>query len=289
MTKPKDGRYHWLKWWPSRWFADRRLRTCSLAARGAWHEILLTIHEENTGGYLLIGGVVPDADDIALLLACTAKEWRACEAELERRKVFSRRESDGAIYCRSWVREGSSAEAPEGAPVGDPSESSPDSNGVPPSRALLSSRPLTSSEGSAEGGADPLDVCLDHWRSEWARTRSGTKATVREKDRTAVAWMVSIESPENVRARMTAMLADQEPFVVKNASLKLLESKWDAYAVAASKNGKHAPRETPDQAEVRERWTTQEFRAAGRDRKRGVREYPGHEVAKRELDAKAAS
>lgn len=157
MTKPKSGRFHWIKWWPSRWFADRGLRACSLAARGAWHELLLTMHEENTGGYLLIGGEVPSAEDIARILGCSEKEWRACEAELERRKVFSRRESDGAIFCRSRVREAEPAGAPQGSPEGDPKGAPPDTprvtEGSPPSRALLSSRPLSSlSEGGGAGG-----------------------------------------------------------------------------------------------------------------------------------------
>jgi hypothetical protein len=166
------------------------------------------------------------------------------------------------------------------------SRTTPADSGTSPPRARVGSARIGSEEGAQGDSTSNVDNSIEHWRAEWARTRPGTKATVRDKDRAAVAWMLEQESPEVVRARMTAMLEDPEPFVLKNASLRLLESKWDAYAVAATKNGKHAPAETAEQVDVRERWTAREFRTA---RSRGgVREYPGFETAKRELELKAS-
>lgn len=284
MTKPQSGRFPWIKYWPSDWYGDKALRACSLAARGAWADMLCIIHDENAGGYLLLNGKVPSRKEIAKMLGVTEREYSAVEKELEGCGVFSRRASDGAIYSRRIVRESGAPRVPEGCPE-DPS---PDLSGVPPSRACAraSLSPLASSsspEGSAEGGADPVPSLIEHWRTEWARTRAGTKATVRDKDRAAVAWMLSVDSPENVRRRMTAMLDDTEPFVVKNASLKLLESKWDAYAVAAAKNGKVHVAESPDEVEIRSRWEVMHSRRV-RDRKAaGIPPWPGFEAARREL------
>lgn len=149
MTKPKSGRFPWMKWWPSRWRGDPAVQACSLAARGAWHEILNVMQQEDSDGVLLIGGEPPDAETIARLLGCTEREWKAAEAELDKRRVWSRRESDGAIYCRSTVRDS----VPVGVPEGSPEESQPgtprEPEGRPPSRALS---PLSSSSSSSSGG-----------------------------------------------------------------------------------------------------------------------------------------
>lgn len=152
MTKPKSGKWHWTKWWPRRWRGDAAVQACSLAARGAWREILDIMDLEGSGGFFLVGGEVPDSETIARLLGCTEREWKGLEAELERRKVFSRRASDGAIFCRSRVREEETEGSPEGHPVGDHSGIPRESEGSPPSRALSSSCLLSSSsKGSPEG------------------------------------------------------------------------------------------------------------------------------------------
>jgi hypothetical protein len=294
VTKPKSGRYPWMKWWTRVWLGDPALRSCSAGARGIWADIVSTIHEEGEDGALLFKGKPPSTERLARITGCSPREYLKLEHELEEAGVFDRRESDGAIICRKTARDSGSDGAPEGHPEGDPSGIPSSSVGLPASRACaradLSHLSSSSSpEGSAEGAADPLPELIEHWGREWARTRSGTKATVREKDRASVAWMLDQAEAENVRRRMTAMLEDPEPFVLKHASLKLLESKWDAYAVAASKNGKHAPSETAEQTELRERWNLLQSRRV-RDRKAaGIPPWPGFEAARREIEGSAVA
>lgn len=78
--------------------------------------------------------------------------------------------------------------------------------------------------------------CIRHWEAEWARTRLGTKATIEGREGAAVAWMLKHADALEVRRRMTAMLEDADAWMAQNASLSLLRSKWDRYAVTVRPN-----------------------------------------------------
>ena len=79
-------------------------------------------------------------------------------------------------------------------------------------------------------------ACIQHWEAEWTRTRLGTKATVEAREGAAVAWMLKHADPPEVRRRMTAMLEDADPWIAQNASLSILRSKWDRFAVSIRPN-----------------------------------------------------
>lgn len=94
----------WMKFYPSDWRADPRLRMCSLSARGLWIDLMSYMHEGHPYGHLTIDGRVPDLQCIAALVARPMTEVRRAISELEERKVFSRSE-EGAIYSRRMVRD----------------------------------------------------------------------------------------------------------------------------------------------------------------------------------------
>ncbi len=99
----------WLKFFPSDWRSDPRLRMCSLAARGLWIDLLCYMHEGEPYGYLTIDGAAPSLEAIAALLGRPPREVAKALAELEARRVFDRAEND-AIVSRRLVRDNQRAE-----------------------------------------------------------------------------------------------------------------------------------------------------------------------------------
>src|SRR5580693_1354788 len=90
----------------TRWFFrdfhnDEGLQVCSLAARGAWIE-LLGLCAEN-GGYLLIAGKAPSVAAMARYVGTTPATMGRLLRELEQNGVFSRT-PEGVIFNRRMVR-----------------------------------------------------------------------------------------------------------------------------------------------------------------------------------------
>lgn len=79
----------WLKWYPADWRADPRLRTCSLASRGLWVEMICLMHEADPYGSLLVNGAPVSEKQLASLVGASARDVRNCLQELEAAGVFS--------------------------------------------------------------------------------------------------------------------------------------------------------------------------------------------------------
>jgi hypothetical protein len=102
-------RLPYMKWYPSDWRADPRLRMCSLAARGLWIDLISYMHEGEPYGHLLIDGKAPSEPDIAALVARPLSEVRKALVELAERGVYSKTDA-GTIYSRRMVRDKAKAE-----------------------------------------------------------------------------------------------------------------------------------------------------------------------------------
>jgi|SRR5580693_6858138 hypothetical protein len=90
----------------TRWFFrdfhnDEGLQLCSLAARGAWIELLGLCAEND--GYLLIAGTAPSIAAMARYVGTTPATMGRLLRELEQNGVFSRTE-EGVIFNRRMVR-----------------------------------------------------------------------------------------------------------------------------------------------------------------------------------------
>ena len=94
----------WFKFEPRAWRADLELRSCTLAARGLWIEMLALMHESNRRGYLEVSGKAPSPEQLAMLVGCLPKEVSRLLQELEDAGVLSR-EPSGTIYSPRMVRE----------------------------------------------------------------------------------------------------------------------------------------------------------------------------------------
>jgi hypothetical protein len=94
----------WVKFYPSDWRSDPRLRMCTVAARGLWIEMLCLMHEANPYGHLLIEGKAPNDTQLAMLAGIQTEQVTNLLGELESAGVFSR-SSKGVIYSRRMVRD----------------------------------------------------------------------------------------------------------------------------------------------------------------------------------------
>lgn len=94
----------WMKFHPTDWRGEPRLRMCSLAARGLWIDLMSYMHEGSPYGHLTIEGVSPDLHAVVSLVGRPIGEVRKAMAELEQRQVFSRTDG-GVIFSRRMVRD----------------------------------------------------------------------------------------------------------------------------------------------------------------------------------------
>ena len=94
----------WIKFYPSDWRADPRLRMCSFAARGLWVDLMTLMHEAEPYGHLIVAGKAPNARQLSSLLGGNVKEIEGLFAELEDAGVFSRTEQ-GTVLSRRMVRD----------------------------------------------------------------------------------------------------------------------------------------------------------------------------------------
>jgi hypothetical protein len=93
-----------MKFYPSDWRADPALRSCTIAARGLWVEMLCIMHEASAYGSLLINGARVDKKRLAALAGIQERECTILLLELEGFGVFSR-DDDGTIYSRRMRRD----------------------------------------------------------------------------------------------------------------------------------------------------------------------------------------
>lgn len=153
----------WAKFWWQDWQRDPALRMCSLAARGAWIEMLCLMADANPVGHLLVNGRTPNMRQLAAVLGCSEKDANKLVAELEENGVFSRSD-DGTIYSRRMVRdkvisdEASANGKKGGNPQIKPKKSSKvkpeEDEGLTPSLNQEPTPPLKHQEAEADTEAD---------------------------------------------------------------------------------------------------------------------------------------
>jgi 5-methylcytosine-specific restriction endonuclease McrA len=96
--------HRWLKFWPQDWQRDPALRSCGVAARGLWIDMICLMVEGEPYGHLTIAGKPPTMRQIAMLTGSSEKEVTKLIGEMEDYGVFSRTEG-GTIYSRRMVRD----------------------------------------------------------------------------------------------------------------------------------------------------------------------------------------
>ncbi len=120
--KRPASQYYWGDWWK-----DKGLHSCSLTARGLWHEMNCLMHEGEPYGHLTLNGRPMTVAQLANQCRISAGQCSKLLRELEDAGVPSRT-ADGVIFSRRMVRdeaarnaraEGGKAGAEHGSKGGD--------------------------------------------------------------------------------------------------------------------------------------------------------------------------
>jgi hypothetical protein len=155
----------WLKFYPSDWRGDPRLRMCSIGARGLWMEMMCIMHEAEPYGHLIVGKVPVTNRQLASLAGIPPGDCLKFIAELESAGVYSRQDGTKTIYSRRMVRDREKSEEgrrhirkrfPEGKVEG-PKPTSPPNRSPTTDPITPEARSQKDSEASASGAGAPVD------------------------------------------------------------------------------------------------------------------------------------
>ncbi|GAA4368765.1 hypothetical protein GCM10023185_41790 [Hymenobacter saemangeumensis] len=94
-----------IQFYPGDWHKDQGVQALDLQQRGAWFELLLMMHDSEERGVLLINGSPMPEAVIARRLGLDNQTANQILTTLLTYGVASRRESDGALYCRRMVKD----------------------------------------------------------------------------------------------------------------------------------------------------------------------------------------
>lgn len=94
-----------FQFYPGDWMKDPALRSCSVAARGLWMDVLCMMFESDRRGYLQASnGKSYSPEQIARMTGCSTDEASRLLKELETSGVYSRT-AHGIIFSRRLVRD----------------------------------------------------------------------------------------------------------------------------------------------------------------------------------------
>jgi hypothetical protein len=148
-----------FQFYPADWRKDAELQSCSLLARGLWHEVLCIMHECEPYGELRVNGKPMTADQLGRLVGITTAECKRCIQELEAAGVPSRTE-DGALFSRRMVhdeaiRNARSTAGAAGAEYGKKGAAHGSKGGRPRKSTGVTQQQF---ENGEDGKKPPLDV-----------------------------------------------------------------------------------------------------------------------------------
>lgn len=99
-----------FQFYPGDWLRDMALRSCSVAARGLWIDMLAMMHDGTPYGFLRVNGKKIDEETLARMVGAKKREVVGFLVELEAAGVLSRDE-DGTVYSRRMIRDEATREA----------------------------------------------------------------------------------------------------------------------------------------------------------------------------------
>ncbi|SHJ40639.1 hypothetical protein SAMN02745146_3059 [Hymenobacter daecheongensis DSM 21074] len=94
-----------IQFYPGDWHKDQGVQALDLAQRGAWFELLLMMHDSDERGVLLVNGQPMPDTVIARRLGLDNQTANQILTTLLAYGVASRRDTDGALFCRRMVKD----------------------------------------------------------------------------------------------------------------------------------------------------------------------------------------
>jgi hypothetical protein len=105
MSSHKKQDLPFQKFYWGDWFKSLDVRALPLSTRAVWFEMIGLMWESSERGYLTLNGKPAPDKAIACMLCITVEEFQEHLAVIEDAKLFSRRESDGAIFSRKILHD----------------------------------------------------------------------------------------------------------------------------------------------------------------------------------------
>lgn len=202
----------WMKFYPADWQADPALRSCSLAARGLWIEMLCIMQKAEPVGRLTINGNPPSTASLAVLTGSSVGVVVKGLRELETAGVFSR-EGD-VIFSRRMVRDEERTERDKanGSKGGNPrlkaGVNPPDKPTVNGGDKAQSPEARSQKESTARGARLP-DGLLDRiWTSAPAKARD--RSSRKDVERTLAAAIGRGGDPDVIAESLTAYFSSED-------------------------------------------------------------------------------
>lgn len=93
-----------FQFYPGDWQHDVALRSCSVAARGLWIEMMCVMHQAEPYGHLVLNGKPIDRAQLGRMVGASDKDVRRWLGELSGAGVHSE-DADGRIYSRRMIRD----------------------------------------------------------------------------------------------------------------------------------------------------------------------------------------
>ena len=103
--KSKSTKLPSMQFYPGDWKKDPGIKSLSIAARGLWFEMLLIMWEAENRGYLVVGNVPMNSQQLARNVGIDRTECEQLMKELEEVNIYSRSDEIGVIYCRRMVKD----------------------------------------------------------------------------------------------------------------------------------------------------------------------------------------
>jgi hypothetical protein len=103
--KSKSTKLPSMQFYPGDWKKDPGIKSLSIAARGLWFEMLLIMWEAENRGYLVVGNVPMNSQQLARNVGIDRTECEQLLKELEEVNIYSKYEETGVIYCRRMVKD----------------------------------------------------------------------------------------------------------------------------------------------------------------------------------------
>ena len=94
-----------IQFYPGDWHKDQGVQALDLLQRGAWFELLLMMHDSDERGVLLVNGQPMPDSVIARRLGLDNQSANQILTTLLDYGVASRRDTDGALFCRRMVKD----------------------------------------------------------------------------------------------------------------------------------------------------------------------------------------
>ncbi len=94
-----------IQFYPGDWHKDQGVQALDLMQRGAWFELLLMMHDSDERGVLLVNSQPMPDSVIARRLGLDNQTANQILTTLLTYGVASRREADGALFCRRMVKD----------------------------------------------------------------------------------------------------------------------------------------------------------------------------------------